>query len=263
MNTRLLLFIALVFSVSLFTSPVEAAGSFSYTAIDPSACTTAGTSCSASQACVMADTAVGRVPTCMPTGAVNNVNYYDNADCVKSCSVACTTNQYAYTETYYCDPGNVCPVGNSCTTSSGTYGICGTDGQCYASGRGGGTGSGAPSGGNTPPGTGTGGNTPPGTGPSQSGGQTVTLVNPLGAGATLNSFLQSILQIVIQIGTVVIILMIIYVGWLFVMARGEPGKITEARQALLWTVIGALVLLGAQAIALGIQNTVNALSQGH
>jgi hypothetical protein len=56
--------------------------------------------------------------------------------------------------------------------------------------------------------------------------------------------------------------MLIYVGFLFVTARGEPGKITAARQALLWTVVGALILLGAEAISAGIQATVKALSVG-
>ena len=56
--------------------------------------------------------------------------------------------------------------------------------------------------------------------------------------------------------------MLIYVGYLFVVARGVPGEITKAKDALLWTVVGALILLGAQAISLGIQATVAALSTG-
>lgn len=98
------------------------------------------------------------------------------------------------------------------------------------------------------------GNTNPGT--------SITLINPLGTGATLSSFLTSILDLVIQIGSVVVILMLVYVGFLFVVARGEPAAITKARQALLWTVVGALILLGAQAIAKGIEATVQALSVG-
>lgn len=94
------------------------------------------------------------------------------------------------------------------------------------------------------------------------GPPTISLINPLGSGATLNSFLTSILDIVIQIGEVVVILMLVYVGFLFVVARGEAGEITKARRALLWTVIGALILLGAKAIAVGIQATVQALSVG-
>ena len=94
------------------------------------------------------------------------------------------------------------------------------------------------------------------------GGFSRTLINPLGQGATLSSFVSSILQLVVKIGSIVIIFMIIYVGFLFVVARGESGKIITARRALLYTLIGALVLLGAQAIALGIQATVQALSTG-
>lgn len=56
--------------------------------------------------------------------------------------------------------------------------------------------------------------------------------------------------------------MLVYVGYLFVVARGNPGEIEAARKALLWTLIGALILLGAKAIAIGIQQTVQALSVG-
>lgn len=91
----------------------------------------------------------------------------------------------------------------------------------------------------------------------------VTLMNPLGAGTTLNSFLLNILSIVTDvIGPIVVILMLVYVGFKFVTAQGEPGKITEARQMLMWTVVGALILLGAKAIAIGIKATVEALSTG-
>lgn len=87
----------------------------------------------------------------------------------------------------------------------------------------------------------------------------VTLLNPLQGGASLSSFLSSILQFVVTIGSVVIVLMIVFVGFKFVVAQGAPDKIKEARDMLLWTIVGALVLLGAQAIALAIQATVTAL----
>jgi hypothetical protein len=94
-------------------------------------------------------------------------------------------------------------------------------------------------------------------------GTGVTLMNPLGSGTTLNSFLLSILSIVTDvIGPIIVILMLVYVGFKFVTAQGEPGKITEARQMLMWTVVGALILLGAKAIAIGIKATVEALSTG-
>ncbi len=98
--------------------------------------------------------------------------------------------------------------------------------------------------------------------PGASRGPSVTLLNPLGEGTTLNSLLVDILKFVVRIGSIVVIFMLVYVGFKFVIARGNPTAIEEARNALLWTVIGALILLGAQSIALGIQATVKALSVG-
>jgi len=88
------------------------------------------------------------------------------------------------------------------------------------------------------------------------------LYNPLGTGASLPALLSAILAFVVRIGAIIVVLMLVYVGFLFVTARGEPGKITTARAALLWTVVGGLVLLGAQAIAIAIQATVQAISTG-
>lgn len=101
-------------------------------------------------------------------------------------------------------------------------------------------------------------NTIPSSNPNNSG-SSITLLNPLNAGTSLPALLDELLQFIIRIGTVVIILMVVYIGFKFVMAQGEPGKISEAREALMWTVVGALILLGAQAIASAIQATAQAL----
>ena len=99
-------------------------------------------------------------------------------------------------------------------------------------------------------------------------GSNVTLINPLNSGSCapnencLLNFLNKILEFVIRIGVVVVILMLVYVGYLFVVAQGSDTKITEARKALLWTIVGALILLGSQAIAIAIRATVQALSVG-
>ena len=91
----------------------------------------------------------------------------------------------------------------------------------------------------------------------------IRLFNPLGEGTSLETLLGDILQLVIRIGSIVIVLMIVFVGYKFVVAQGNSGKIEEARRMLLWTVVGALILLGAEAIALGIQATVQAISTGN
>lgn len=88
------------------------------------------------------------------------------------------------------------------------------------------------------------------------GGQ--TLVNPLKAD-NLEELLQLVLTAAIRIGTIVLILMLVWVGFLFVRARGKEEEIRTARQALFWTVIGGLILLGARGISEVIQATANTL----
>ncbi len=90
------------------------------------------------------------------------------------------------------------------------------------------------------------------------GSKDVGLMNPLKA-KSLNELLVLVLDAIIQIGVVVVTLMIIYCGFLFVTAQGNPEAIGTARTALMWTIIGALILLGAKTIALVITETVKTL----
>ncbi|MBU0749937.1 hypothetical protein KKH15_00270 [Patescibacteria group bacterium] len=91
-----------------------------------------------------------------------------------------------------------------------------------------------------------------------SGGST-KLVNPLKDIDSLDKLLLAFLDIVVNIGFIFLTLMIVYVGFLFVMAQGKDEKLVAARSALVWTIIGGLILLGAKAIALFIQATGAAL----
>jgi hypothetical protein len=79
--------------------------------------------------------------------------------------------------------------------------------------------------------------------------------NPL-TYTTLSGFLYAILNTVIIFLFPVVVLMIVYTGFLFVQAQGNPEKINKARQALLWTVIGGLIVLGGFAIAQMLEATV-------
>ena len=92
--------------------------------------------------------------------------------------------------------------------------------------------------------------------PTNSG--TPVLQNPLsGDIRSLEGLLNLILtSIVIPVGSIVIVFMIIYCGFLFVTARGNEGQIEKAREMLLWVVIGAAILLGAVAITGIISGTV-------
>jgi len=52
-------------------------------------------------------------------------------------------------------------------------------------------------------------------------------------------------------------LYLIYAGLMFVTARGEPSKITKARDALLWGMVGAALVLGARVLVTAIQGGVD------
>ncbi len=103
--------------------------------------------------------------------------------------------------------------------------------------------------------------TPPNTPPPTTGscGSSVGLTNPLNGVCSLSDFLKAILAGVVQIGTIILIMMLVYVGFLFVAARGNAEKLQSAKSALVWTVIGGLILLGATSIQLVIEGTVNSL----
>lgn len=89
-------------------------------------------------------------------------------------------------------------------------------------------------------------------------GNACSVPNPLSA----NSFcglIKNILQAAIAIGIPVAVLFIVYAGFKFVLARGNPEKLAEARMNFLWTVIGIAIFLGAWLLANVVANTVNAL----
>ena len=51
--------------------------------------------------------------------------------------------------------------------------------------------------------------------------------------------------------------MLVYSGFLFVSAQGNPEKLATARKAIMWTIIGAVVVLGASVLASAIEGTVD------
>ena len=84
------------------------------------------------------------------------------------------------------------------------------------------------------------------------------LKNPLKF-QTVPAFIAALLDIVVKIGAPIAVLFIIYSGFLFVKAQGNEEKITEAKRALGWTLVGTAVLLGSWAISEIIKNTIDQL----
>ena len=84
------------------------------------------------------------------------------------------------------------------------------------------------------------------------------ITNPINA-PDLSTLLNDIIDIIILLATPVIVVFVIYAGFLFVTAGGNEAKITSAKKILFWSLVGALILLGARVIATTVQGTVNSL----
>lgn len=108
-----------------------------------------------------------------------------------------------------------------------------------------------------------GGNTGPGdganTGPGDGGTTSVKLKleNPIGSD-NIKEFIIKIIDVLLIFAVPIIILFIMYAGFLFTTARGDTTKITEARTALLWAVVGGVIILGAKLIIEVIEGTITA-----
>ena len=82
--------------------------------------------------------------------------------------------------------------------------------------------------------------------------------NPLKSDSILE-LLNVLLRVIIEIGIPVIALAIVYAGFLFVKAQGNESKITEAKEVIKYTLLGAGIVLGATVISGVIQTTIRQL----
>jgi hypothetical protein len=87
------------------------------------------------------------------------------------------------------------------------------------------------------------------------------ICNPLAKNGvnSIPELIRIILEGALKIGIPIVALAVIYCGFLFVAARGNSEKLTKAKDALLYTIIGAAILLGSWAIAKMISVTITGL----
>lgn len=101
-----------------------------------------------------------------------------------------------------------------------------------------------------------GGGSDPGGGAVRTG-DTGKLSNPLQS-KSIEEFILKIIDVLLVFAIPIIMLYIMYAGYLFVTAQGDSGQITTARSALLWAVVGGVIVLGAKVIVEVIQGTIKA-----
>lgn len=82
--------------------------------------------------------------------------------------------------------------------------------------------------------------------------------NPIAAFPTIADLFVAILNVMIVVSTPIVVFFIIYAGFMYVTARGNPEKIKIASKALVYGIIGGVVILGSIAIMEIIKNLVNA-----
>lgn len=83
--------------------------------------------------------------------------------------------------------------------------------------------------------------------------------NPLTNNGTeienIYQLLYALLNALISIGWIFVIFAVIYSGFKFVLAAGKPDDIDAAKKTFMYTIIGAVILLGSMAISEVICNT--------
>lgn len=85
------------------------------------------------------------------------------------------------------------------------------------------------------------------------------LCNPLRFGS-LTAVLLAIVDILLTLAVPVVIFFIVYAGFLYVTAQGNASKIQDANRALMYAIIGGVIVFGARVIGAVIQNTVGSIT---
>ncbi len=72
--------------------------------------------------------------------------------------------------------------------------------------------------------------------------------NPITAG-TFAQLVEELATAVRDIAIPIVVVFLIYAGFLFVSARGNETQLKKAKETFYWTIIGAVVVIGAYALA--------------
>ncbi len=94
----------------------------------------------------------------------------------------------------------------------------------------------------------------------------VGIVPPLGTGpggSDLKTIFMNVIDVAQTLMIMATVLYLIYAGFMFVIARGDATKLKKAKDALLWGLVGAALILCAEVIAYGLGDTVKEVFKGN
>lgn len=83
--------------------------------------------------------------------------------------------------------------------------------------------------------------------------------NPIAAD-TFDELVANVIEAAVAVLTPLVVVMFIWSGFLFVKAQGNETEITKAKTAITYSFIGAVILLGAEAFAQIIGETVTTIT---
>lgn len=92
-------------------------------------------------------------------------------------------------------------------------------------------------------------------------GNAAELYNPLG-GKTIPELIGFVIQAFLGISGSLALAMIVYGGFLWLTSAGKPERITKGQQTLLWSVIGLVVIFGANVLANFVISTLGGATAG-
>jgi hypothetical protein len=92
--------------------------------------------------------------------------------------------------------------------------------------------------------------------PNAGKGGVYTISNPLSSKFnSVGTLLEGFVEIFSYLAVLFAVLMLIYVGFRFVLAQGEPAEMNKLKDWLLWIVVGVAIVIGARVIVSVVINT--------
>lgn len=88
--------------------------------------------------------------------------------------------------------------------------------------------------------------------------KTIEIHNPIMAG-NIQQLFEALIDIVLVFAVPIVVFFIIYAGFLYVTARGNESVIEQAHKALLFALIGGILILGARVLITVVQGTVDSI----
>ena len=90
----------------------------------------------------------------------------------------------------------------------------------------------------------------------------ITLLNPLDGISSICQLLQKVLGVLLAFGVPIAVLFLVYAGFLFVKARGNPKELIHARRNFKYVILGIMLFLGAWMLGQIVASTINTLGAG-